>query len=162
MFLLLMIFLERNGYTLWRTNKKYSTSSRNSKTWLRITQKRRLRNFDQVMAENSHQMNSKSYAKTHGLRGSFPLLTIHNRMGLQKSRIELSWKLREQCFMINIFLCIFGRKMPEQWCMYKTVLHIEYSRTRLLKKYSPARIQKSSISDIQLSSRHTHSKREED
>ena len=41
--------------------------------------------------------------------------------------------------MIKIFLCISGWKQPEQWCMYRTVLHIEYSRTRLLKKSSPAR-----------------------
>ena len=38
--------------------------------------------FDQIMAENSLQMNSKSYAKNQGLRGSCTLLIIHNRMGL--------------------------------------------------------------------------------
>ena len=32
-------------------------------------------------------------------------------------------------------------------CMYRTVIHTEYSRTRLLKKYSPARNQKSAISE---------------
>ena len=80
------------------------------------------------MVENSHQMNSKSYAKT------------------QKERTELSWKLEEICFMIKIFPCIYGQKLPEQWCMYRTVLHIEYSRTRLLNKSSPARNQKSAIS----------------
>ena len=42
---------------------------------------------------NSHQMNSKSYAKIQGLRGSYPLHIIHNRMGLQKESIERSWKL---------------------------------------------------------------------
>ena len=26
-------------------------------------------------------------------------------------------KLQEQCFMIKIFLCIFGWKLQEQWCM---------------------------------------------
>ena len=47
--------------------------------------------------------------------------------------------------MIKIFLCIFGPKLPKQKYMYRTVLHIEYSRTRLLKKSSSARDQKSSI-----------------
>ena len=68
-------------------------------------------------------MNSRGYAKTRGLRGSCPLLIIHNRMGLQNRRIELSWKLLKQCFMIKIFLCIFGLKLPEQWCMYRTTPH---------------------------------------
>ena len=81
---------------------------------------------------------SKSYAKNQGIRGSCPLLIIHNRMGLWNGRIELSWKLQELCFMIKIFLCIFEMKLPEQQCMYRTVLHIEFSRTRLLKKYSRA------------------------
>ena len=40
--------------------------------------------------------------------------------------------------MINIFLCIYGQKLLEQLCMYRTVLHIKYSRTRHLKKSSPA------------------------
>ena len=44
--------------------------------------KRRSRPFDQIMVENSLQMNSKSYAKNQGLRGSYPLLIIHNKMGL--------------------------------------------------------------------------------
>src|SRR5713226_5746064 len=66
-------------------------------------------------------------------------------MVLQNRRIELSWKLQEQCFMIKTFLCIFGRKLPEQRCMYRTILYIEYSRTRFLKKSSPARNQISTI-----------------
>ena len=33
--------------------------------------------------------------------------------------------------MIKIYLCIFGLKLLEQQCMYRTVLHIEYSKTRL-------------------------------
>ena len=36
----------------------------------------------------------KELAKTQGLIGSFPLHIIHNKMGLQKGRIELSWKLQ--------------------------------------------------------------------
>ena len=87
------------------------------------------------------------YAKTRGLRGSCSLLTIHNRMGLQKGILEPSWKLQEQCFMIKIFLCIYGKKHLEQWCMYRTVLHTEYWRTRHLKKSFPIRNQKSSISE---------------
>ena len=47
------------------------------------------------MAEYSLQINSKSYAKNQGLRGSCPLLIIHNRMGLQNRRTELSWKLQK-------------------------------------------------------------------
>ena len=39
-----------------------------------------------------------------------------------------------QCSMIKIFLCIYEQKLPGQLCMYKTVLHIDYSRTRHLKK----------------------------
>ena len=39
--------------------------------------------------------------------------------------------------MIKIFPCIYGKKLPEQWCMYRTVLHTEYLRTRHLKKYFP-------------------------
>ena len=49
--------------------------------------------------------------------------------------------------MTKTFPCIYGQKLPEQQCMYRTVLHTEYSRTRLLKKYSPTRNQKSSISE---------------
>ena len=79
------------------------------------------------------------------LRGSYPLHIIHNRMGLQKERRELSWKLQGKCFMIKIFPCIYGHKRLEQLCMYRTVLHIEYSRTRHLKKSFLARNQKSSI-----------------
>ena len=74
------------------------------------------------MAWNSLQMSSKNYVKTQGLRGSCPPLIIHNRMGLHKGIIELSWKMQELCFMIKIFLCIFRRKLPEQQCMYRTVL----------------------------------------
>ena len=47
--------------------------------------------------------------------------------------------------MINIFLCTYGKKLPEQGCMYRTVLHTEYSRTRHLKKSFSVRNQKSSI-----------------
>ena len=103
--------------------------------------------FDQTMAENSHQMNSRNYAKIQGLRGCWPLHIIHNKMGLQKEKIERSLKLQEQCFMIKIYRCIFRLKLPEQWCMCRTVLHIECSRTRLLKKSSLARNQKSAISE---------------
>ena len=49
------------------------------------------------------------------------------------------------CFF-KIFLCIYGQKLPEQQCMYRTVLHIEYSRTRLLKNSSLERNQKLAIS----------------
>ena len=51
----------------------------------------------------------------------------------------LPWKLQEQCFMIKIFPCIYGKKLLEQRCMYRTILHTEYSRTRHLKKSFPAR-----------------------
>ena len=34
------------------------------------------------------RMNSKSYGKKQGLRGSCQLLIIHNRMGLQNGRTE--------------------------------------------------------------------------
>ena len=44
--------------------------------------------------------------------------------------------------MIKIFLSIYGQKLLEQRCMYSTILHMEYSRTRLLKKSSPARNQR--------------------
>ena len=43
---------------------------------------KKIKNFYQIMAENSLRMGSKNYVKTQGLRGSFPLLIIHNRMGL--------------------------------------------------------------------------------
>ena len=65
MFILLMIFLERHGFTIL---------------------KRRLRLFDQIMAENSLRMNSKSYAKNQGLRWSCSLLIIHNRMGIAERK----------------------------------------------------------------------------
>ena len=87
------------------------------------------------MVENSLQMNSKSYAKNQGLRGSCPLLTIHNRMGLRNGRTELSWKLQEPWFMIKIFLCIFGLKLPEQWCMYEN-----HTPHRVLKNKTPKEV----------------------
>ena len=76
--------------------------------------------FNQIMAENSLQMNSKSYAKNQGLRWTCPLLIIHNRMVLQKGRIELSWKLQEQCLMIAVYVqnCnphrVLKNKTPEE------------------------------------------------
>ena len=65
-------------------NNKYEVFSKfkEFKALLRIIHTIRSRPFDQLMVENSHQMNSKSYAKTLGLRGSYPLHIIHNRMGL--------------------------------------------------------------------------------
>ena len=44
-------------------------------------------------------------------------------------------------------LPMHGQKLLEQWCMYRTVLHTEYSRTRHLKKSFLARNQKSAISE---------------
>ena len=44
--------------------------------------KRRSRPFNQIMAENSHQMNSKTYANNQVLRRSYPIHIIHNIMGL--------------------------------------------------------------------------------
>ena len=52
------------------------------KTLLRTTQKIISRPFDKIIVENSHQMNSKTYAKNQGLRRSYPIHIIHNRMGL--------------------------------------------------------------------------------
>ena len=66
-------------------------------------------------------------------------------MGLQKERIERSWKQQGPCFMIKIFPCIYGQRLPKKWCMYRTVLYIEYSRTRHLKKCSLARNQRSEV-----------------
>ena len=43
---------------------------------------KKIKTIRSEMVENLLQMNSKSYAKNHGLRGICPLLTIHNRMGL--------------------------------------------------------------------------------
>ena len=108
---------------------------------------KKIRPFDKILVENSHQMNSKSYANIQGLRGSYPLHIIRNKMGLQKGRIENSWKLQGLCFMIKIFPCIYEHKLPEKQCMYRTVLHTEYSRTRLLKNSSPARNYKLAISE---------------
>ena len=63
---------------------------------IQIALKIRSRPFDQIMADNSLQMNSKSYVKNQGLRGSCLLLIIHNIMGLRNGRMELSWKLQKQ------------------------------------------------------------------
>ena len=156
-----MIFIGIHGYIYSKARMEYSVNSRNSKPWSRTILKIRSILYDQIMAENSHQMSSKSYAKTQGLRGSCPLHIIHNRMGLHKGRIELSWKLQEQCFMIKIFICISGWKPPERWCMYRTVLHIEYSRIRLLKKSLRQETRSQPSQNIWLSSVHTHAKREE-
>ena len=46
---------------------------------------------------------------------STPYNPQHN--GVAERIIELSWKLQEQRFMINIFPCIYGKKLPEQQCM---------------------------------------------
>ena len=70
MLLSLMIFLGRPGYISSRAKMKYSTNLRNSKPSWRITQKRKSRPFDKIMVENSHQKNSRNYAKIQGLRGS--------------------------------------------------------------------------------------------
>ena len=142
-----------------KNKDEYSASSRNSKPWLRTTLKRRSRPFDQIMAENSDQMNSKSYAKTWGLRGSYPLHIIHNRMGLQKGRIERSWKLQEKCFMIKIFPCIMGRSFQNSGVcteLYSTQSTWEQDTWRSLfrqeTKSHPSQ-------NIQLSSVHTNYKK---
>ena len=114
------------------------------------------------MEKNSHQMNLKSYARIRGLRGSYPLHIIHKRMGLQKGRIKLSWKLQEQCFIIKIFACIYGQRLSEQQCMYRTVLHTEYLRTRLLRSLLQQETRSQPSQNIRLSSVHSHFNREED
>ena len=114
------------------------------------------------MAENSHQMNSKNYVDIRGLRGSWPLHIIHSRMRLQKGRIEWLWKQQGKCFMINIFLCIYGKKYLEQRCMHRTILHIKYSRTRHLKKYFPTRSHNSAILEYSVVQyTHTFQKKED-
>ena len=55
------------------------------------------------MAVNSLQINSKIYAKTRGLRGSCPPHINHNKMELQKLRIELSWKLHDQDIPMHLW-----------------------------------------------------------
>ena len=67
-FISFMIFLGRHRYTSWRTKMNYSTSSRNSKPWLRTTLKRRSRPFDQIMAENSHKNEFKELCKDPGIK----------------------------------------------------------------------------------------------
>ena len=86
------------------------------------------------MAENSLRMNSKSYAKNQRLRGSCPLLIIHNRMGLRNGRTKPSWKLQKPCSMIKIFLCIFGLKLPEQWYVQNRTPH------RVLENKTPEEV----------------------
>ena len=51
---------------------------------------------DQIIVDNSLRMNSKSYTKKQGLRGSCQLLIIHNRMGLQNGRMEFQVIWREE------------------------------------------------------------------
>ena len=147
MFLLQMIILIRHGFIFLKSKDEVFSKFKEFKALIENHTEKNIKTFRQIMVENSLQMNSKSYVKNQGLRGSCPLLTIHNRMGLQKGRIEPSWKLQEQCFMIKIFLCIYGQKQLEQQCMYRIVIHIEYSRTRILNNSSLARNQKSAISE---------------
>ena len=66
--------------------------------------KNKIKTFQLDNGDNSLQMNSNSYAKNQGLRGSCPLLIIHNRKGLWNGRTELSWKMQNKCFMIKTFL----------------------------------------------------------
>ena len=105
-------------------------------------------------------MNSKSYAKTQGLTGCCPFHIIQqNGIAERKNRTIMEAAraiLHDQDIPMHIW-----EKLPEQLCMYRTVLHIEYSKTRLLKKYSSVRNQKSSISEYSVVLCHTHSKREE-
>ena len=88
----------------------------------------------------------KDLCKESGIKRELSIPYNPQKNGLQKGRIELSWKLQEQCFMIKIFPCIYGQKLPEQRCMYRTVLHTEYSGIRHLKNSFLVRNQNSTIS----------------
>ena len=64
-------FSRKTWIYIMKTRMKYSTSSNSSKPLSRIVQKIKSRPFDQTMAENSHQMNSKNYVEIQGLRGVY-------------------------------------------------------------------------------------------
>ena len=137
-------------------------SSRNSKPLSRTTQKRRSRPFDQIMVENSHQMNSKSYAKTQGLRGIYPLHIIHNIMGLQKGIIEWSWIYKGHASWSRSSHASMGRIFQNNSvCIepYSTQSNWEQDTWKIIF-WQETKSQSSQ--NIWLSSVHTHSKRKED
>ena len=88
MFLSLMIFSRKAWIYFMKNKDEVFNKFKEFKALIENHNKRGSRPFDQIMAEKSHQMNSKSYAKTQGLIGIYPLYIIHNKMGLQKERIE--------------------------------------------------------------------------
>ena len=73
----------RNTFLYFMNNKDEVFSKfKEFKALIENHTEKKIRPFDQIMAENSHQMNSKSYGKIQGLRGSYTLHIIHNKMGL--------------------------------------------------------------------------------
>ena len=136
MFHLWMISHVTLGYISWKGKVKFSVSSRNIKPWSRTKWIGRSRIYGQIMAENSLWKLSRNYVESLGLRGSWALHTILNRMGLRSKRTEPSWRQQNLCCMIRIFLCTFGWRKQEHLCMYRSILLIEYLTIRLLKRLS--------------------------
>ena len=50
----------------------------------------------------------KALCKDSGIKRELTTPYNPQQNGLQKGRIERSWKLQEQCFIIKIFPCIYG------------------------------------------------------
>ena len=101
--------------------------------------KKRIKTF---RSDNGREFTSnefKELSKYSGIKREFSTPYNPQKMGLYKGRTELSWKLQELCFMIKIFLLVYGQRLPEQRCMYRTILHTEYLRIRHLNKSFPAR-----------------------
>ena len=53
------------------------------------------KNIKTIRSDNGGEFTSNEFKENQGIRGICPLLIIHNRMGLQRGTIELSWKLQE-------------------------------------------------------------------
>ena len=66
-----------------------------------------------IKSDNGREIENvhfESFCDEHGIKHTFWLVGLPNKMGLLKGTIEPHKKLKEQCFMITIFQIIFGPK----------------------------------------------------
>ena len=71
---------------------KYSTSSRNSKPWSKITPRGRSILYSQIMVDNSPRTNSKKFLDSMVLRGILSLHTFLKKMGFRNERKKPLWE----------------------------------------------------------------------
>ena len=116
-FFLLMIFQEKLGYISWSRNQRSLKYLKHLKLLWRMRVVIRLKQWDQIEEENSLQRNSKSSVQQMEFGISSLFRDPHNKMALQKEKIEPSLIWHEACSKANICRKNFGLK---RWIQQST------------------------------------------